>query len=349
MSFKKEYIILPVIIIALSVYLYIHKKDSTHYNLPEIKKIDIKNISKIDIMRSGKNFEIIKDHDFWQVGEKKYRADHGKITDMLNIINELTITDLISESKSYARFDLDKNNKISVKAWNNKKEVRAFSIGKSAPTYQHTYITVKNSTSIYMVKGDLKRYFDYSVNQLRDKKVLTLAPDKIDKLIIFANKDKTEIIKTRVKVTEEEKAKVKEVMADIAKNNKQLQYDDKTADKIDNKIDDFVLVWTKKDGKQIEKELVISLVKAVSNLECSKYLDEKDIKKYSNPLKTIACFDGKKEYSLKIFKDINKESKEFVGISSEKKYPFLISEYSGNNLIKLTGNILSKPDDKKKK
>jgi hypothetical protein len=343
MSLKKEYIILPIIIIVLSIYLYVHKKDSTHYNLPEIKKIDIKNITKINILRSGKNFTINKNRDFWQVGEKKYRADNEKIADMINIIKDLSLTNLISESKTYSRFDLDKNKKIAVKAWIKEKKVRDFSIGKSAPTYQHTYITVNNDTNIYMAKGDLKRYFDYSVNQLRDKKVLTLVPDKIDKLTISQNKDKIEIIKTKVKVKEKEKAKVKEIMKSLSKNNKQLNLQDQIKDK----VKDFVLLWTKKDGGELEQETITKLIKTISTLECNRYLDEKDIKKYSFPLNTIICSDMKKEYSLKIFKNINKESKELVGVSSEKRYPFLISEYSGNNLIKLIGNILSKPDDKK--
>ncbi len=336
MNFKKEYVILPVIIIALSIYLYVHKKDSTYYSLPEIKKTDIKNISKITIMRSGKNFEIVKNRDFWQVGEKKYRADNEKIAGMLDIIKNLTLTSLISESKTYTRFDLDKNNRIAVKAWNKEKKAREFSIGKSAPTYRHTYITLKSNGNIYMAQGDLKRYFDYSVNQLRDKKVLTLTPDTIDKLSILTDQDKIEIVKTSVKVKEEEKAKTKELIATIAKNNKQV------------KVDDFVLVWRTQNGKEIVQETVTSLLKTMSNLECSRYLEEKDIKIYLKPLNTIKCSDKKREYSLKIFKNINKESKELVGISSEKKYPFLISEYSGENLIKLMDKILSKPDDKKK-
>ena len=246
MNFKKEYIILPIIIIALSIYLYVHKKDSTYYSLPEIKKTDIKNISKITIMRSGKNFEIVKDRDFWQVGEKKYKADNEKIAGMLDIIKDLTLTNLISESKTYTRFDLDKNNKIAVKAWNREKKAREFSIGKSAPTYKHTYITLKSNGNIYMAKGDLKRYFDYSVNQLRDKKVLTLTPDTIDKLSILTDQDKIEIVKTSVKQTEENKAKVKKLVDSIAKNNQQFKIKDK------DYASEFITVWTGQDDKKTE-------------------------------------------------------------------------------------------------
>ena len=50
MKIKKEYVILVVIIVALSLYLILRDRDRTHYQLPTVSKIAGKDISKIEIL-----------------------------------------------------------------------------------------------------------------------------------------------------------------------------------------------------------------------------------------------------------------------------------------------------------
>ena len=47
MKIKKEYIVLVAIIVALSTYLIVHKRDKTHYQLPELADIDAQSLTRI--------------------------------------------------------------------------------------------------------------------------------------------------------------------------------------------------------------------------------------------------------------------------------------------------------------
>ena len=47
MKVKKEYIILALVIIALSVYLAMRTSDRTHYKLPDVPPVVAKEISKL--------------------------------------------------------------------------------------------------------------------------------------------------------------------------------------------------------------------------------------------------------------------------------------------------------------
>ena len=61
MKTKKEYIILAIIIIALSVYLVMRRSDRTLYELPEIPQVSQKEITRLEITR-GKA-EKLPDHE----------------------------------------------------------------------------------------------------------------------------------------------------------------------------------------------------------------------------------------------------------------------------------------------
>jgi hypothetical protein len=53
MKVKKEYLILILIIAALSIYLLIRNSDRTLYQLPELDGLKQSDISKIEISKNG--------------------------------------------------------------------------------------------------------------------------------------------------------------------------------------------------------------------------------------------------------------------------------------------------------
>ncbi len=62
MKIKKEYIILAIIITALSVYLVMRRGDRTLYQLPEIAHVDRKEITKLQITK-GKTVIVLNKKD----------------------------------------------------------------------------------------------------------------------------------------------------------------------------------------------------------------------------------------------------------------------------------------------
>ena len=110
MKTKKEYIILIALILALSLYLFLYKSDRTHYELPETRDIARKDISKIELAKTDASILLEKKGDAWHIEPQGYPADADKVDKMLAVIENLTLTALVSESKSYNRYDLNVEN-----------------------------------------------------------------------------------------------------------------------------------------------------------------------------------------------------------------------------------------------
>ena len=84
MKIKKEYIILAIIIIALSVYLVMRRGDRTLYELPEMPQVSQKEITRLEITRGKTVIDLTKKDDSWYIAPKEYPADAGKVKNMLD-------------------------------------------------------------------------------------------------------------------------------------------------------------------------------------------------------------------------------------------------------------------------
>ena len=117
MKVKKQYIILAVLIVALRLYLVFHKRDRTLYELPVLQEVPVAEITKIEISKpDGTTIALEKTDDRWLIAPEAYPAEAGKMSVVLESLGNLTLTALVSESKSYERYGLSKEEKIGVKA-----------------------------------------------------------------------------------------------------------------------------------------------------------------------------------------------------------------------------------------
>ena len=112
-----------------------------------------------------------KDDGQWVVTQKKFPGDTRLIEEMIASIKGLAITTLISEKENLKRYDLDKAKSIKVIAKDKDGILRRFSIGKTAPTQKHTFITLNDQKNIYHAKGNIRRIFNKSIDNLRDKQI----------------------------------------------------------------------------------------------------------------------------------------------------------------------------------
>ena len=79
MKLKKEYFILTAILIALILYLTLHRSNRTHYQLPELSTVSGKLISKLEITASGNSIIFNRKDNTWTIEPKGYRADSTKV------------------------------------------------------------------------------------------------------------------------------------------------------------------------------------------------------------------------------------------------------------------------------
>jgi hypothetical protein len=309
MKRKKEYIVLVFVIVVLILYLVLHGTDRTHYKLPDISEIPQNKITQLEINGSGTQIVLNKKDNAWYIGPEAYPADLEKVKDMLTVIEKLTVTALVSESESYIRYDLNNDKKISVKAWAGKTLARAFDIGKSASTFRHTFIRLKEDPNVYHAREDFRLKFTQTIAGLRDKTVMSFDQAGIRQIDISMGRDVTVITQTESAKKEIEKTEKKEI------------------------------VWQTTEGRILDQPKINRLLSALSDMECETYINDKNKADFQDPNYVIKLKGGI-EYILSIFPKTDEKAKNYPAVSSENNYPFLLSDAQVDNIDKIIEEII---------
>ncbi|MBF0572317.1 MAG: DUF4340 domain-containing protein [Desulfamplus sp.] len=329
---KKEYIILGLIIIALSAYLITNKTDRDNYSLPSISEINVADIVEINLEKDGKNILISKKDSSWIVGsvaDKTYPADQESITKILDIVKALKVSALVSESGNLTPYELDAKNKINVTVKSKTATVRKFEIGKTAPSFRHTFVKLDGSKSVYHAEKSFRRDFEKTVDDLRDKKVLSFDKNKITNITL----KKGDIIK---------EVAIKDGKP-VEKKDEKAQDSSKDEKSADNKIDENKSGENKSDDKKADNlltsknnEAIEGILATLSDLKCNSFTDTENKNEFKDKgieeiAKVTLKADANKELSFVIYKKDAKEN--YPAITSENVYPFLLTTYEGNDII----------------
>ena len=323
MKAKKEYLILAVIIIAAGLYLVFHKKDQTQYQLPQLSKIEIEAITRMEIKTAAETLRLTKEKDQWLLAPKNYPADGAKVKSMLFALEEMVLTDLVSESQAYASYQLDDAMKISVKAWAGDKVVRALDIGKEAATYQHTFIRLPANPNVYHARGDFRRKFADNATDLRDREILAFDPDALQTIRVTSGADTLVLNRGKDPVP----------AAPQADQPKSDQTGARPA-------------WLTAEDRNVEVDLVDSFLSSINNIKCERYLEGREKDEFSAPVFKISL-DGQQAYTLSIFKKENEKDTGHPAISSFNAYPFTLSNDRLKNWQKTVAKLLGKEETSK--
>jgi len=303
MKVKKEYIILAVVIIALTVYLVMRSSDRTQYRLPDVPQAAAKDISRLQITRGQTTIVINKKDDKWYIAPDEFPADAKKVKDMLNAVEKLTLTALVSESKNYNLYDLNEDKKLNVKAWQGEDLKRDVDLGKTASSFRHTFVRPAGDERVFHARGNFKNNFDFSVDDLRDKLVLALNPADIKLIQVIKDQQTLTISKSQAPVVvDNTEAEKKSDPGPGAKKS----------------------AWQAADGRPVEETAVNQLLIAVSDLRCEKFIIDRQKEDFTSPLFTLQLKGGQ-EYSLTIFAKTAEKDTDFPAVSSGSNYPFLLS------------------------
>ena len=305
MKFKKEYVILLVIIIGLSIYLYSRRSDRTLYQLPELPEVSAKKISKIEITGTGEKIVLNKADESWTIGSEAYPAADNKVRQMIESIEQLTLTALISESKNYVRYDLTEDQKISVKAWAGGTLSRSFAIGKTDSSLKHTFVMLAEDPKVYQARSNIRSKFDQSIEDIRDKSVMSFSTDDIKEIQLLQG-DRSVTLKREQAETAEDTA--------------------------DQKAPKSEAVWKTPEGKRADGAKVNDLLSTLSNLDCDTYITDRTKADFSGPTYAIKL-KGEKDYAISLYVKQEKEEKDYSATSSENEYPFRLPEWRAKNLM----------------
>lgn len=320
MKIKKEYIILAVIIVALLLYLSQRSTDRTLYQLPEMPEISNSDLSKIELTKNTTLVVLSKEDGKWTIGLKKYPADELKIKNMLDVIGKLSLTALVSQSKSYNRYHLDEDNKIKVKAFDKDKLRREFDIGKAAASFRHTFVKISGDERVFHARGSFRGNFDKTVEDLRDKTVLSFKINEIREIHISKGKHK--------------------MVFNLTQPPKEVKQTEKS-NTASPKTEPIKMLWQTTAGKNASSTKINRLLTTLSDLSCEEYISGQDKDEWKDPIFTL-ILKGSKEYKLSIFEKLNKDKKDYPAISSENSYVFNLSSAEAENIMEDPEELLEK-------
>ncbi len=322
MKIKKEYYILFAIILVLSIYLLLRNRDRTHYQLPKLPDVARAEISKIEISKPEVSIVLNKKDNRWHIAPKGYTADDNKVESMLDIIEKLTLTALVSESKNYDRYSLNDDKKIIVKAWTGETMGREFEVGKAATSYKHTFVKLVGDDRVYHARGNFRGKFEQTVDTLQDKSVLSF--DKAQIQEIHITKGDKSIVLGR-----------KQVPVEVKAGKESEPESPPPSPKEEN-------VWQSSDGKEGDESKLNRLLSTLSNLLCEKYIDNRKKDDFKEPIYTLKL-KGAQDYTLSIFPKTDKNAKTYPAISSENDFPFLLPDSKTNSIMTNPDELLKKP------
>lgn len=323
MKLKKEYLILILVIAALSAYLLMRSSDRAFYELPAIAAIEQSQITKIQISKGSLSIVLNRKDNKWYLEPHGYVADTKKVKDMLDTFGGFTLTTLVSESKDYGRYELNDEKRITVKAWQQEDLKRHFDVGKPASSFRHTFVRLDGDDRVFHARDNFRSKFDLTKENLRDKNVLSFKPADIHEIQITKDKTSLKLVRSQVPATSQpEKSDTTPQVA--------LKFE-----------------WQSSDGTKANEPILNRLVTTLSNLNCTTYINGRGKETFSSPIYSVKLTGGQ-DYQLNIFAKLQKDDENYPAISSASEDPFFLSGSQAQQIMKDPPEFLHKEKTEKK-
>jgi hypothetical protein len=314
MKIRKEVVILGIVIAALSVYLLQRGQDRTRYTLPELPALAAADITKIEISRQNQVVQLTRRDGRWFIEPHGFAAAPKSVQDMLTALSGLSLTALVAESKNYALYELDDDNRIHVKAWQGDRLGRELDIGKVAPSFRHTFVRIAGDERVFHAQDNFRFYFMGGPEELRNKSVLAFQRADITEVEIAAADD-TAVFRREAGASQEAAGGKSAGAAESPET------------------------WARSDGSPADGVRLRQLIGELSDLQCERFLPETDRSGLGRPIYALTL-RGPGEHTLKIFAPAG-DDKSHPAVSSHSDQAFLLAEDQAQRLMVKPQTLLS--------
>ena len=313
MNFKKEYLLILLVIIGLSVYIYTRNTDRMNYELPEIPPIERGKVSRIVIEKPDGTIVLTKKEQGWVAGEREYPARAHSVEQLLTVLDAFSLIDLVALSKNYARYALNPEAAIQVRAWAGQEEIRSFRVGKSASTYRNAYVKIEDDPFIYLSGTNLKSTFDKDLAHFQDKTVLSFDRTRLTEMTLHGPGRELALYR-------------KDQAAEPGESNATAA-----------PTPDTGLTTA---GQGMDPTRVRALTEALVDLKCAAYLQDRTKADFQDPDYRVVL-QGAERSELNLFvesQDTN--ATEYRGTSLENDFPFTLAQYKGDAILEALDALL---------
>jgi len=312
MSLKKEFIILGAIVAGLLVYLLLRQSDQTHYELPQVPKIERDNVTRIEISQGERKIVLSKDNGQWRLLPKGYPVDDTRTNNALDTVANLTLTALASESGNYETYDLAEDKRLDVTVYEGEKAVLSFAVGKTAPSFRHTFVTLADDNRVFHAQENFRSKFELDEDAWRDKTVMRFDPGTIYQIALLG--------------------------PDVDLSARKSQVPVKVNDKPDEAPPaaapggEAVMRWETAAGETLDNGKVETWLGTLSSLACDAFIEGKGKADFTSPLYTVKVV-GNSEQHLSLFPPTGEDEK-YPAVSSASDYPFYLPKWRAEQIMK---------------
>jgi len=175
---------------------------------PSILKLDEGSITKVELKKKDSPAILLtKNGTEWKITEPKpLAADQSTVSSMLSTLSSLNAERLVDEKNAnLQRYGLDHPSlQLDVSEKDNK--TQQLLLGDETPAGSAVYAALAGDPRVFTIAGYQKTSLDKSLNDLRDKRLLRVTPDKVSRLEISGkngdiefgrNKDEWQILKPK--------------------------------------------------------------------------------------------------------------------------------------------------------
>jgi len=324
MKLKKEYLILFGVIAVLFVFLLSGRKNKMSYRVPNLERVNEENITKIEISFEGDVIVLSGKDSRWTIQPQEYVADPDKVSSMLDIVANLTLTELAAETKDYQRYELDEEKRVSVYAYSGDELIRSFDVGKVSSTYRHTFVKVGEDPRVYFARESFRNTFEVNRADLRDKTVMSFDLNEITGILIEQEDSTLQFSKTMMPAEAPSPETAEEPAAQPAEGQE---------------------VWQTEDGTKGSKTDIDSIVSQLSDLKCDSFIEEKSKGDFTEPIYSVKI-TGSRDYLLQIYAKDEDEDK-YPAVSSENPQVVFLATWNAENIMKKADVLVEKEEEEK--
>ena len=159
-------------------------------DLVEVNADDVTQILLYPKSAKGKEIKLEKENDSWQVikDEKKYPADNGSVSSIINELNRIKPASVASTSdQRWKQYEVSDSLGTRVILKNNSKTLADLIIGKMSFSQQRqatSYVRLTNDKVVYGVDGYLPMTFNRDLNSFRNKNVADVKKNDLTRLTL---------------------------------------------------------------------------------------------------------------------------------------------------------------------
>jgi Domain of unknown function (DUF4340) len=176
---------------------------------PAILKLDPSSIARLDLKKKDTAPVVLAKGQSgkWEITDpKSFGADQDTVSSMLSTLSGLNSERLVEDKASDLKlYGLDRP-AVEVDLTDKSNKTQRLLIGDDTPTGSAVYAMLAGDPRVFTMAGYTKNSVDKSLNDLRDKRLLTLTADKISRIEVVRgnqamefgrNKDEWQIVRPR--------------------------------------------------------------------------------------------------------------------------------------------------------